>query len=42
MNAANAAEYLDAGASVVAVGSALEDPAQLPQLAALLGAGARR
>lgn len=42
MNAANAAEYLDAGASVVAVGSALEDAAQLPQLAALLGAGARR
>jgi len=42
MNAANAGEYLDAGASVVAVGSALEDPAQLPQLAALLGAGARR
>ncbi|MFJ6428439.1 bifunctional 4-hydroxy-2-oxoglutarate aldolase/2-dehydro-3-deoxy-phosphogluconate aldolase [Microbacterium maritypicum] len=42
MNAANAAEYLDAGAHVVAVGSALEDPAQLPQLAALLGAGARR
>lgn len=38
MNAANAGEYLDAGASVVAVGSALEDPAQLPQLAALLGA----
>ncbi|MEA1263984.1 MULTISPECIES: bifunctional 4-hydroxy-2-oxoglutarate aldolase/2-dehydro-3-deoxy-phosphogluconate aldolase [unclassified Microbacterium] len=42
MNAANAAEYLDAGAHVVAVGSALEDAAQLPQLAALLGAGARR
>ncbi|WP_235045230.1 MULTISPECIES: bifunctional 4-hydroxy-2-oxoglutarate aldolase/2-dehydro-3-deoxy-phosphogluconate aldolase [Microbacterium] len=42
MNAVNAAEYLDAGAHVVAVGSALEDPAQLPQLAALLGAGARR
>lgn len=42
MNAANAGEYLDAGASVVAVGSALEDPAQLSQLAALLGAGARR
>lgn len=37
MNAANAGEYLGAGASVVAVGSALEDPAQLPQLAALLG-----
>lgn len=38
MNAANAGEYLDAGASVVAVGSALEDPAQLPLLAAILGA----
>lgn len=38
MNAANASEYLDAGAHVVAVGSALEDPAQLPQLAAILGA----
>lgn len=36
MNAANAGEYLRAGASVVAVGSALEDPAQLPLLAALL------
>lgn len=41
MNAANAGEYLDAGAHVVAVGSALEDPAQLPQLAALLGAAPR-
>jgi 2-dehydro-3-deoxyphosphogluconate aldolase/(4S)-4-hydroxy-2-oxoglutarate aldolase len=37
MSAANAGEYLRAGARVVAVGSALEDPAQLPQLAALLG-----
>lgn len=37
MNAANAGDYLRAGASVVAVGSALEDPAQLPLLAALLG-----
>ena len=36
MSAANAADYLRAGARVVAVGSALEDPAQLPQLAALL------
>lgn len=38
MDASNAQQYLDAGAGVVAVGSALEDPAQLPQLAALLGA----
>ena len=37
MNAQNAGEYLRAGASVVAVGSALEDPAQLPLLAELLG-----
>lgn len=37
MNATNAGEYLDAGASVVAVGTALEDPAQLPLLAGLLG-----
>ena len=36
MNATNAGEYLKAGAAVVAVGSALEDPAQLPLLAALL------
>ena len=41
MNADNAGEYLDAGAHVVAVGSALEDPAQLPQLAAILGAAPR-
>ncbi|QYM64498.1 MULTISPECIES: bifunctional 4-hydroxy-2-oxoglutarate aldolase/2-dehydro-3-deoxy-phosphogluconate aldolase [unclassified Microbacterium] len=41
MHAGNADEYLRAGASVVAVGSALEDPAQLPQLAALLGTAAR-
>lgn len=40
MSAGNAEEYLRAGARVVAVGSALEDPAQLPRLAALLG-GAR-
>ena len=37
MNATNAGQYLDAGASVVAVGTALEDPAQLPLLAGLLG-----
>jgi Entner-Doudoroff aldolase len=36
MSAANAAEFLAAGARVVAVGSALEDPAQLPRLAQLL------
>lgn len=36
MSAANAGEYLAAGARVVAVGSALEDPEQLPRLAALL------
>jgi len=31
----NAAEFLDAGARVVAVGSALSDAAQLPRLAEL-------
>lgn len=36
MNAKNAAEYLQAGARVVAVGSALEDETQLPLLAQLL------
>jgi Entner-Doudoroff aldolase len=36
LNAANAGAYLRAGARVVAVGSALEDPSQLPALAALL------
>lgn len=36
MDAANAAEFLEAGVSVVAVGSALEDAAQLEKLAALL------
>ena len=36
MDAANAGDYLDAGVRTVAVGSALEDPAQLPALAALL------
>lgn len=35
MHARNAAEYLAAGADVVAVGSALDDPEQLPLLAAL-------
>lgn len=33
MDSANAREFLDAGAQVVAVGSALEDPKQLPRLA---------
>jgi len=37
LSAANAAEFLEAGARVVAVGSALEDPTQLPRLAALIG-----
>ncbi|WP_235940056.1 bifunctional 4-hydroxy-2-oxoglutarate aldolase/2-dehydro-3-deoxy-phosphogluconate aldolase [Occultella kanbiaonis] len=36
INAANAAEYLDAGARVVSLGSALEDPSQLDRVAALL------
>lgn len=36
MNAGNAAQFLDAGARVVAVGSALEDLTQLSQLAELL------
>jgi len=36
MDSANAAEFLGAGARVVAVGSALADPAQLDRLAALL------
>lgn len=35
ITASNASEYLAAGADVVAVGSALEDDAQLPLLAAL-------
>ena len=38
MDSTNAAQYLDAGVRVVAVGSALEDPAQLPALASLLRA----
>ena len=33
MDAGNARQFLDAGVRVVAVGSALEDPAQLPMLA---------
>lgn len=41
MSATNAAEYLQAGARVVAVGSALEDPTQLPLLASLLDRAAR-
>jgi Entner-Doudoroff aldolase len=36
VNASNAAEYLRGGARVVAVGSALEDPGQLPRLAELV------
>ena len=36
MDAANARSFLDAGVRVVAVGSALEDPSQLPALATLL------
>ena len=36
MDARNAAAFLEAGVRTVAVGSALEDPAQLPALAALL------
>jgi 2-dehydro-3-deoxyphosphogluconate aldolase / (4S)-4-hydroxy-2-oxoglutarate aldolase len=36
MDAGNAGAFLDAGVRTVAVGSALEDPAQLPALAALL------
>jgi 2-dehydro-3-deoxyphosphogluconate aldolase/(4S)-4-hydroxy-2-oxoglutarate aldolase len=41
MNAANAAEFLRAGTRVVAIGSALQDPSQLPKLAALLEAAAQ-
>lgn len=37
MDSTNARSYLDAGVRVVAVGSALEDEAQLPALAQLLG-----
>jgi 2-dehydro-3-deoxyphosphogluconate aldolase/(4S)-4-hydroxy-2-oxoglutarate aldolase len=42
MDAANAGEFLQAGARVVAVGSALEDPSQLPKLAALLDNNGQR
>lgn len=35
-NAADARRYFDAGASVVGLGSALEDPSRLDLLAALL------
>jgi Entner-Doudoroff aldolase len=38
MSAGNAERFLDAGAAAVAVGSALDDPAQLDQLAAILAA----
>ncbi|WP_413249124.1 bifunctional 4-hydroxy-2-oxoglutarate aldolase/2-dehydro-3-deoxy-phosphogluconate aldolase [Sinomonas flava] len=41
MSASNAGDFLRAGARVVAVGSALEDPSQLPALAALLGTADR-
>ena len=37
MDATNAGAFLDAGVRTVAVGSALEDPEQLPALARLLG-----
>lgn len=37
MDSSNAGEFLAAGAHVVAVGSALADPAQLPRLAAIIG-----
>lgn len=36
VDAANAGQFLDAGAHVVGVGSALEDPSQLDKLAALV------
>lgn len=42
INAANSPRYLAAGADVVAVGSALEDEAQLPLLAALGASAAAR
>ncbi|WP_424467941.1 bifunctional 4-hydroxy-2-oxoglutarate aldolase/2-dehydro-3-deoxy-phosphogluconate aldolase [Pseudoclavibacter helvolus] len=42
INAANSPHYLAAGADVVAVGSALEDEAQLPLLAALGASAAAR
>lgn len=37
LDASNVQEFLDAGVRVAAVGSALEDPAQLEKLAAVLG-----
>jgi thiamine monophosphate synthase len=37
MDALNARAFLDAGARIVAVGSALDDETQLPALAALFG-----
>ncbi|MBK0418659.1 bifunctional 4-hydroxy-2-oxoglutarate aldolase/2-dehydro-3-deoxy-phosphogluconate aldolase [Leucobacter sp. CSA1] len=37
IDASNAADYLAAGARMVAVGSALEDPSQLDELSRLLG-----
>jgi Entner-Doudoroff aldolase len=40
MDASNAGDYLNAGAKVVAVGSALADETQLPRLAELLAARA--
>lgn len=39
MDSTNAQAFLDAGARVVAVGSALEDPRQLPLLATVLSGG---
>lgn len=42
IGAANAAQYLDAGARVIGVGSALEDPGQIGKLAALLDERAGR
>jgi 2-dehydro-3-deoxyphosphogluconate aldolase / (4S)-4-hydroxy-2-oxoglutarate aldolase len=41
MAAGNAERFLDAGAAAVAVGSALENPAQLDQLAAMIAARRR-
>lgn len=38
VNAENAGEYLAAGASMVAIGSAFDDPEQLPAIARLLAA----
>lgn len=39
IDASNATQFLDAGVAAVAVGSALEDAAQLPALAQLVGRG---